>query len=259
VELLLAVIAVIALVIAVALVVRLLFGVVTVHEYERGLRFERGRFRGLVDAGTHVTFRPTGELRILDARPGFAVVEGQELLTSDGLPLKVSLVARFVVGDAVTANLVLQLGLREMVGRRTLDELLGSRAEIGPGIREMCSSDVSALGLELLVVEVRDLMVGGDLKRAYVSVAAARKEGEAALERARGETAALRSLANAGRLVEDNPALLQLRMLQQVGATPGSTIMVSLPDGTTGSDEVRAKAALRGRPTNGDGQSSGRR
>lgn len=269
-ELLLAVIAVIALVVAVALVVRLLFGVVTVHEYERGLRFERGRFRGLVDAGTHVTFRPTGELRILDARPGFAVVEGQELLTSDGLPLKISLVARFVVGDAVTAvtgdqdyrralHLVLQLGLREMVGRRTLDELLGSRAEIGPAIREMCSSDVSALGLELLVVEVRDLMVSGDLKRAYTSVAAARKEGEAALERARGETAALRNLANAGRLVEDNPALLQLRMLQQVGATPGSTIMVSLPDGTTGSDEVRAKAALRGRPTNGDGQSSGRR
>ena len=60
-------------------------------------------------------------------------------------------------------------------------------------------------------------MVPGELKRAFAGIVAARREGEAALERARGETAALRSLANAGRLIEDNPGLLQLRILQQLG------------------------------------------
>src|SRR4051812_50217013 len=82
-------------------------------------------------------------------------------------------------------------------------------------------------------VDVRDIMVPTELKRAFAGIVAARREGEAALERARGETAALRSLANAGRLVEDNPGLLQLRILQQLGASSGNTIMLGMPGGET--------------------------
>jgi len=61
----------------------------------------------------------------------------------------------------------------------------------------------------------------------------ARKEGEAALERARGETAALRSLANAARMLQDNPQLMQLRMLQAMGESAGNTLVVGLPSGAT--------------------------
>jgi regulator of protease activity HflC (stomatin/prohibitin superfamily) len=73
---------------------------------------------------------------------------------------------------------------------------------------------VVEIGVKLLSVEIRDLMLPGDLKRIFAQEVQARKEGLAALERARGERAALRSLANAARLVQDNPALLQLRLLQ---------------------------------------------
>ena len=83
-------------------------------------------------------------------------------------------------------------------------------------------------------VEVRDLMGPGDLKRLFAGVVAAKKEGEASLERVRAETAALRSLANAGRMIEDNPGLLQLRMLQQVGGSSGNTVVLSMPDGQGG-------------------------
>ncbi|MFL5758009.1 MAG: slipin family protein, partial [Chloroflexota bacterium] len=85
----------------------------------------------------------------------------------------------------------------------------------------------------------------GELKRAYASVLAARKEGEAALERARGETAALRNLANAGRLVETNPGLLQLRMLQELGASSGNTIVMGLPDTTTVVPRSAARRSVR--------------
>jgi hypothetical protein len=61
-------------------------------------------------------------------------------------------------------------------------------------------------------------------------VLAARKEGEAALERARSETAALRGLANAGRTLADNPGLLQLRILQELGASSGNTVVFGAPD-----------------------------
>jgi len=54
------------------------------------------------------------------------------------------------------------------------------------------------------------------------------EQGLAALEKARGETAALRNLANAARLVEDNPALMQLRLLQSLGETSGNTVVLGM-------------------------------
>jgi regulator of protease activity HflC (stomatin/prohibitin superfamily) len=234
---------VVALLVLVAILLfRTAIDVVTVHDYERGLRYRRGRFSGLVDPGAHIVVRPFSEIRLLDGRPSFLTVEGQEVLTADGVALKVSLAARYVVGDPVAAvtgdqsfgralHLELQLALREVVSAGTVDDVLANRAAIGPAIFERTASDLARIGVELLAVDVRDLMVPGELKRLFAGVVAARKEGEAGLERVRAETAALRNLANAGRLVEDNPGLLQLRILQQVGGSSGNTVMLSMPDG----------------------------
>jgi regulator of protease activity HflC (stomatin/prohibitin superfamily) len=215
--------------------------VVTIHDYERGLRFNRGRLAGLVDPGMHVTFGPLSEIRPLDVRPAMLPIEGQEVLTAEGVAAKISLVARYVVGDPVAAltrdtawartmYLLLQLALRDAVTRRTLEETLAARREIGPEIRQAAAGRLAELGVELLEVEVRDVMLPGELKRSYASVLVARKEGEAALERARAETATLRSLANAGRTVADNPGLLQLRILQEIGASSGNTVVFGAPD-----------------------------
>jgi len=229
--------------VAVVVVVALLraISVVTVHDYERGLRFRQGRLAGLVEPGLHVTILPLSEIRLLDVRPVMLPVEGQEVLTADGVAAKISLVARYEVGDPVAAftrdtaygrtmYLWLQLALRDVVTHRTLEETLAARRELGPEIRDAVAVRLAELGVELLDVEVRDVMLPGELKRAYASVSAARKEGEAALERARAETAALRSLANAGRTVADNPGLLQLRVLQELGASSGNTVVFGVPD-----------------------------
>jgi hypothetical protein len=116
---------------------------------------------------------------------------------------------------------------------------------------ERTASRLAHIGIELLSVEARDLMVSGEIKRAFAGVVTARKEGEAALERARGETASLRNLANAGRMVEDNPGLLQLRMLQQLGASPGSSVVLTMRDGAGaasdgGAPRARVTATPRG-------------
>ena len=254
-----------------ALLARLFVDVVTVHDYERGLRYRRGRFSGLVDPGTHVVVRPFSEVRLIDGRPSFLTVEGQEVLTSDGVALKVSLAARYVVGDPVAAvtgdqsferalHLELQLALREVLAAGTVDDVLANRAKIGPAVLERCASRLARIGIELLSVEVRDLMVPGELKRLFAGVVSARKEGEASLERVRSETAALRNLANAGRLVEENPGLLQLRVLQQLGESSGNTVMLTMPDGpstpsstSTPAPAARARSvrARRGNPAGG--------
>lgn len=235
-------------VVVVALLARPFVALVTVHDYQRGLRYRRGVFSGLVDPGTHLIVRPITEVFVLDSRPAFLTLEGQEILTADVVPIKISLAARYVIGDPVAAvtgdqsygqafRMELQLGLREALAGRTADQLLAERAAIGPAVFERTASRLARLGIELLSVEARDVMVSGELKKAFAGVITARKEGEAALERARGETASLRNLANAGRMVEDNPGLLQLRMLQQLAASPGSSVVLTMPGGAGGTTD----------------------
>jgi regulator of protease activity HflC (stomatin/prohibitin superfamily) len=84
------------------------------------------------------------------------------------------------------------------------------------------------IGLELHDVQVRDFMMAGGLREAYANVLLAKQEGLAALERARGETAALRSLANTAELMERHPGLMQLRLLQAVEAGSDNRIVVAL-------------------------------
>jgi regulator of protease activity HflC (stomatin/prohibitin superfamily) len=257
------VIAVLLVLLIVVVLVRPAITVATVHDYQRGLRYRQGRLVGLLDPGTHVAIRPFTEIQLLDGRPTSMTVPGQEILTADGVALRVSLTARYVVADPVAAvtndqsyvsalYTALHGGLREALAGRTADDIIATRSEIGPAVGGAIASELARLGVELLGVDVRDVMVPSELKRAFAGIVAARREGEAALERARGETAALRSLANAGRLVEDNPWLLQLRILQQLGSSSGNTIMLGLPgtDGRAGPPPPAgpAGAAGRGRP-----------
>ena len=234
------VIVVLLVVLIAAVIVRPLITIATIHDYQRGLRYRQGRLVGLLDPGTHVAVRPFNEIQLLDGRPTSITVPGQEILTADGVALRVSLTARYVVADPVAAvsndqnyvsalYLALHAGLREALAGRTADEILAARAELGPAVGGAVASEIARLGVELLGVDVRDVMVPSELKRAFAGIVAARREGEAALERARGETAALRTMANAGRMIEDNPGLLQLRILQQLGGSSGNTIMLGMP------------------------------
>jgi regulator of protease activity HflC (stomatin/prohibitin superfamily) len=264
------VIVVLLVVLIVVLLVRPIFTVATIHDYQRGLRYRQGRFVGLLDPGSHVAIRPFTEIHVLDGRPTSITVPGQEILTADGVALRVSLTARYVVADPVAAvtndqNYVsalytaLHAGLREALAGRTADEILAGRAELGPAVGGAVASELARLGVELLGVDLRDVMVPSELKRAFAGIVAARREGEAALERARGETAALRSLANAGRMVEDNPGLLQLRILQQLGASSGNTIMLGVPGADGRPTPVSPAAAAARAATPGSADTASRR
>lgn len=259
---LLVAVAIVAIVVwAVAFVASRLLGRATIREYQRGMRFDRGRFVGLLDAGTHVWFKPTTDVVVVDGRPSSVAIDGQEVLTFDGVAVKVSLVVRSVIGDPVARlnadqdadrllYLLVQLGLREVVAGRELGDLLLARTTIGPAIRDIAAARMGEIGVELLSVDVRDVMVPAELKRAYAAVIAARHEGAASLERARGETAALRSLANAGKLLDDNPGLLSLRLVQELGVRGGNTVVLGLPEAsvraTTGAPRPAARTGRSG-------------
>ena len=241
----LAVVLLVALVVAaVVLVLRALVRRVTVFEYERGLRYDRGRFSGLLEPGQYWILRSHTLVEKVDVRPVFVSVPGQEVLSADGVALRTSLAAEYRVSDPALAAheiddhraalyVTLQLALREIVGSAPIDELLENRAALGSKLLEIAAPRTPAFGVELRSVDLKDIMFPGDLKRTFAQVVVARKEGLAALERARGETAALRNLANAARLVEGNPSLLQLRLLQQLASSAGNTIVLGLPSSST--------------------------
>ena len=213
---------------------------VTVYEFQRALRYRKGRFLSVLGPGQYWILEPRTTVTPVDVRPNFITLMGQEVLTADGVPLKVSVAANYEMSDpqlaingqanyAQALYLLLQLAVREVISTSKADELLENRAGFAEKIRALAEPQVQNLGLKLLTADLKDLMISGDLKKSFAQVVKARKEGEAALERARGETAALRSLANAARMLQDNPQLVQLRMLQAMGESGGNTLVVGLP------------------------------
>ena len=223
-----------------ALYVRARLRKVTVFEYERGLQYVAGKFRQLLEPGEYWLWTPSRTVVKVDVRPRIAAVPGQEILTADGIAVKVSLVAQYRIADPVVAvngqtsyeNALyteLQLAIRRLISAESIDSLLEKRPMMGAQLTEATKAGAAHIGLELVQADVRDLTLPGELKKLFTQVTKARQEGLAALERARGETAALRNLANAARLVTDNPALLQLRLLQVVGEQSGNTVVLGLP------------------------------
>jgi regulator of protease activity HflC (stomatin/prohibitin superfamily) len=221
-----------------------LFQRTIVYDYQRGLRYRDGRFTDLVGPGSHWAFTPTTTIKLVDLRSGVLPLPGQELVTSDGVTIKVSLaVQRRLVDPVIAINEVenytastysiLQVALRETLAAMPVDDVLTRRTEIGPEVLRHSQEAVRKIGVELESVDVKDLMLPAATKRLLGQVMDARQRGLAALEKARGETAALRSLANAARMVEASPSLLQLRLLQQLDSTSGNTVLLGMPPSTT--------------------------
>lgn len=215
---------------------------ITIYEYQKGLKYTKGRYAGTLDPGQYWIITKFSSIVPIDVRPEFITIQGQDVLSADGVTLKASLAAEFQVTDpniAINKNanfrsslyLNLQMSLREIVGKSKIDALLENRANISTKLIELTSGKASELGLKLISADVKDIMFPGEMKKAFSQVVKAQKEGQAALERARGETAALRSLANAARTMDDNPNLLQLRALQALADSSGNTLVLGLPNG----------------------------
>jgi len=99
-------------------------------------------------------------------------------------------------------------------------------------LKKAAAPPLAAIGIELQDASLRDLTFPGELKKIFAQVVKARQEGRAALEKARGETAALRSLANAASLIDRNPSLMQLRALQVLAQQPGNTLVLGVQQNT---------------------------
>jgi regulator of protease activity HflC (stomatin/prohibitin superfamily) len=97
--------------------------------------------------------------------------------------------------------------------------VLAHKVDFGKTLKDLVEPVAKQFGYELDTVQVRDLMIVGDLKRIFTQVMTAKQEALAGLEKARGEAAAIRVMGNAARIYEHNPALLQLQFLKTLEHT----------------------------------------
>jgi regulator of protease activity HflC (stomatin/prohibitin superfamily) len=194
-------------------------------EYERVVRFVDGRVKDVLGPGRYRYRRSRTHLHRIDMRPRWMTVPGQEVLTADGISMRITATLLVTPTDPLAQVLATQdanndvyvaaqHAMRLAVARQTLEALVESHRSLGDELLAPVREAATRVGLEVNQLLVRDLMLPGDLRRAFVEVVQAKQQGKAQLERSRTDAASLRVLANTADLLERHPALLELRTVQ---------------------------------------------
>jgi regulator of protease activity HflC (stomatin/prohibitin superfamily) len=215
-----------------------------VPEGYAGLLYQHGKFLAQLGVGRNIRWGRGFTLAHQDLRKAILAVTGQEVLSADNVSLKASLSVSYQVVDPVKAvhgaqnwaadlHNQVQLALRAVISELAVEILTAQRQSVAAKLLALVQPEAAKFGLQVHAVELKDLMYPAELKRAFAESLKARQEGQAALERARGESAALRNLANAARVLEGNPELLNLRLLQSITAaqSAGNTLVLGMPAG----------------------------
>jgi regulator of protease activity HflC (stomatin/prohibitin superfamily) len=197
-----------------------------VDENKAGLLYLDNKFVRLLEPGTHAFWSVRApRVEVIDLRRQTLEVTGQELLTKDKVTIRVNITVEYKVTDPVKAGTavknftetlyrLLQLAVRQTLGKRTLDEILAEKVDVeerqAAGVREQ----MAAIGVEVGVIALKDIILPGEIREILNQVVAAEKQAQANLIRRREETAATRSLLNTANLMKDNPVLVRLKELE---------------------------------------------
>jgi len=242
--------------------------VVEVQEYERGLLYRNGRFVQALEPGRYVLwFWQHQRIDKVDIRETSQTVEGQEILTSDKIGVRVTLVAQFKVVDPVAARHTvenyavqlyqdLQLTLRESITGRTIEEVLKDRDALSAQLHQAVAPRAEKYGVTLNRVGVKDIILPGVVRTVLLQEVEADLKGRASLVAARHETAAARARANTAKLLQENPNILRLQELETLAALASKAGNVLILPGlqTLLSREEDGKDQSQPPAANGQGQ-----
>jgi regulator of protease activity HflC (stomatin/prohibitin superfamily) len=261
---------VIAIVVVVVLVVAALT-IKVVKQYEKGVLFRLGQLKGTLEPGLHIIFPLVNVMHRVSLRIVTLPIQSQGIITRDNVSVDVSAVAYYRVVDAVKSvvaiedvraaiDQIAQTTLRKVVGQHTLDEILAETDRINVDIRENLDTTTAAWGVEVTLVELKDIQLPESMKRAMARQAEAEREKRAKIINAEGEHLAAAALGEASDIMMDHPLALQLRNLQtlvDVGVDKNTTVVFPAPlmstIGELGAFLAREKAAAAASPP-GPGQ-----
>ncbi|KOU36250.1 slipin family protein [Streptomyces sp. WM6378] len=224
-------------------VVALAMAVKVVTQYEKGVLFRFGRLVGTRNPGLRFIIPFVDVLRRVSLRIVTMPIQSQGIITRDNVSVDVSAVAYFRVVDAVKSVIAIenvhaaidqiaQTTLRKVVGQHTLDETLSETDRINLDIREILDVTTTEWGVEVTLVELKDIQLPDSMKRAMAKQAEAEREKRAKIINAEGESLAAAALGDASDTMMAHPLALQLRNLQslvEIGVDKNTTVVFPAP------------------------------
>jgi regulator of protease activity HflC (stomatin/prohibitin superfamily) len=214
-----------------------------VTQYEKGVIFRFGRVIGTKEPGLAVIVPIADRMTKVSLRIVTMPIQSQGIITKDNVSVDISAVAYFRVVDAVKAvvaienvtaaiDQIAQTTLRKVVGQHSLDEILAETDVINAGIRQILDVTTLDWGVEVTLVELKDIQLPDSMKRAMAKQAEAEREKRAKIIAAEGESLAAAALGDASDTMMAHPLALQLRNLQtliELGVDKNTTVVFPAP------------------------------
>ncbi|KMO75216.1 regulator of protease activity HflC (stomatin/prohibitin superfamily) [Mycobacterium sp. BK558] len=234
---------VIVVVVLAAALLLLASAVRVVKQYERGVHFRLGRVIGVREPGLRLIIPVIDRLLRVSLRIVTLPVQSQGIITRDNVSVDIAAVAYFRVVDARKSVVVIenvaaaidqiaQTTLRNVVGQHSLDETLSETSVINASIRRILDTTTLEWGVEVTLVELKDIRLPDTMKRAMAREAEAEREKRAKIIAAEGEARAAAALGDASDTMMAHPLALQLRNLQtllELGVEKNTTVIFPAP------------------------------
>ena len=225
------------------LLVIVLISIVQINEYERGIKFSRGKFYKIMEPGWNLVLPILQSYKKVDIRVKAVDVPEQEAITRDNVSVKINAVIYYKVFDASKAILevenfnyavgqLAQTTMRNVVGSVSLDELLAEREKLSESICKIIDEATDPWGIKVENVELKDVSLPEDMKRVIAKAAEAEREKQAVIMKAQGEVEASKNLAEAAKTMYDCPGALHLRTLatiNDVSSDQSNTLIFCIP------------------------------
>ncbi|MEA3378714.1 MAG: slipin family protein [Nanoarchaeota archaeon] len=214
-----------------------------IKEYEKGVKFTLGKFKGLMPAGLRIIVPVIQSYQKVDMRIKAVDVPDQEAMTKDNISVKINAVIYYRVMDADKAILqvqnyyyavsqLAQTTMRNVAGEVELDELLSKRDTVSDKIKQIVDKATDPWGISIESVELKDIVLPEDMKRVIGKQAEAEREKRAVIIKAQGEVIAAKDMAKAASMLSKESGALHLRTLQtlnDLSSDKSNTVIFAVP------------------------------
>ena len=221
-----------------------LLGIRIVFEYKRALKFRVGKYINTLQPGFRWIIPFVETIQVVDIRVITINVVSQEVMTEDNVPCSIDGVVFFKINSPEKAVLEVeeykfaitqlsQAALRDVCGKVELDTILSKREEMGKNIKKIVEQETNQWGIEIIDVKIKDIQLPENMRRMMANQAEAERSRRAKIILALAEEQAAGKLLEAGKLIDQSPSAIKLRLYQtlsNIAAEKNSTILFPFPE-----------------------------
>jgi len=214
-----------------------------IDEYERGILFQYGKFKRVLEPGWNLVLPIIQSFKKVDIRTKVTDVPEQDAITKDNVSIRINAVIYYKIFDASKAIIAVenyhyavsqlaQTTMRNAVGSVSLDELLSERDKISAEICKVIDTATDPWGIKVENVELKDIKLPQEMERVIAKNAEAEREKKAIITKSIGEVEAAKNLRDAASLLSETPGALHLRTLStlnDISSDQSNTVVFAIP------------------------------